>query len=220
MRRVLVTGGTGHVGEAVLRQLRERGLAATFTWHGDGERARALADELDHRAVECDVRDRAAVRAACASGPDVVIHGAAVVGGDDDWDEVLAVNARAAWFLAREAAPRMTRGGDLVLCASLDGLQSVPSPPCFAASQGALSGLVRALAKELGPRGIRVNLVVLGVLDGGIAGALEAGRKRDYEKFAALGRVGTAAEAARAILAIALDNELMTGAIVPVTGGL
>jgi 3-oxoacyl-[acyl-carrier protein] reductase len=227
VRRPLVLGGTGHVGEAVLRGLRERGLDAVFTWHGDGERARALAGELDHRAVECDVRDSARLRAVVDFAPDVVVHCAAVADhgaleelGDERWDEVMAVNARSAFVIAREAAPRMTAGGDLVFCASLDGLQAVPSPAHFAASQGALAGLTRALSKELGPRGIRVNLVMMGVLDGGIARALDPARRRDYEKFAALGRVGTAAEAARAILAVALDNEFMTGAILPITGGL
>jgi 3-oxoacyl-[acyl-carrier protein] reductase len=80
--------------------------------------------------------------------------------------------------------------------------------------------MARAMAKELGPRRIRVNVVVLGVLDGGLSQQMEARLVEDYRRFSAYGRRGTASEAARAILWVALHNTYMTGAVLPVNGGL
>jgi 3-oxoacyl-[acyl-carrier protein] reductase len=141
---------------------------------------------------------------------------------DEDFAGILDINVRSAFLAIRELAPRMAEagGGDLILTAALDGIQPVPAPAHFAASQAALLGMTRALAKELGPSGLRINLVVLGVLDGGVAGALPSRLLLDYKKYSALGRVGTAAEVARAIRWLALENRYMTGQTVTLSGGI
>jgi 3-oxoacyl-[acyl-carrier protein] reductase len=131
------------------------------------------------------------------------------------------VNVRSAYAALQALAPRLgKRGGDVVLTATLDGTHPVPAPIHFAASQAALVGMTGALAKELGPQDIRVNLVLLGVLEGGVAKDLDPARLADYKKYSAFQRVGTAAEATRAIVRLALDNRWMTGSVLPVTGGI
>jgi 3-oxoacyl-[acyl-carrier protein] reductase len=77
-----------------------------------------------------------------------------------------------------------------------------------------------ALAHELGPKGIRINMLALGVLAGGISTQLASRRKKDYETFSALRRPGTADEAARAIAWLALENTFIQGKVVPVNGGI
>jgi NAD(P)-dependent dehydrogenase (short-subunit alcohol dehydrogenase family) len=93
-------------------------------------------------------------------------------------------------------------------------------PVHFAATQGALSAMTMALGHELGPRGVRINLVALGVLDAGISAQLASHRRRDYEKFSALRRAGTPDEAARVIAWLALENTLIQGKVVSVNGGI
>jgi 3-oxoacyl-[acyl-carrier protein] reductase len=227
MKRVLVLGGSGALGTALLRELREAGARALFTWHGDKP-----DDELDFPSYAADFTQADAIEqlfdalARDDRFPDVVVHcaGVAPVASIGDisaasWDAVHAVHGRAALLVAQQMQRRGLRGA-LVLVAAIDGLQPVPAPAHYAASQAALWGLTLALAKELGPKGILVNLAVVGVLDGGISKALDPALRDSYKRYAALGRTGTCVEAARALRWLALENTYLNGAQFPLTGGL
>jgi 3-oxoacyl-[acyl-carrier protein] reductase len=228
MKQALVLGGTGAVGSAVLRELARRAVPSTFTFHASGEKARVLALEYGHTAVEVDLADATATRAALdeLATPDVVIHCAGISGAESlaeldvaSWDRAMAINVRSAYVVARWIAERGTPC-DLVLVGGLDRAQSLPLPVHFAASQGALSALVMALGHELGPRGVRVNLVALGPLTAGISTQLAARRRKDFETFSALRRAGTPDEAAKAITWLALENTFIQGKVIPVNGGI
>lgn len=110
--------------------------------------------------------------------------------------------------------------GSIVLVGALDRTQSLPAPVPFAASQGMLAAMTMALAKELGPSGILVNMVALGILEEGLARALSPQVRADFLSFSALRRAGTPREAARAILWLALENTYMSGKVMPVNGGI
>lgn len=226
--RALVLGGTGAVGGAVLAELARRGVHAAFSYHRNEERARVLALEYGHEAFRVDLADAAATRAAldARETPQVVIHCAAVSGGlalgEIDlaaYQQAMAVNVQSAFLTAQWIA---SRGApcELVLVGGLDRAQSLPLPVHFAATQGALSALVMALAHELGPRGVRVNQVALGVLEGGLSQGLATRRRRDYEAFSALRRAGTPGEAAKAIAWLALENTYIQGKVISVNGGI
>jgi 3-oxoacyl-[acyl-carrier protein] reductase len=135
------------------------------------------------------------------------------------WDCAMAINVRSAYVVARWIAER-GKPCDLVLVGGLDRAQSLPLPVHFAASQGALTALVMALGHELGPRGVRVNLVALGPLTAGISTQLAARRRKDFETFSALRRAGTPDEAAKAITWLALENTFIQGKVIPVNGGI
>jgi 3-oxoacyl-[acyl-carrier protein] reductase len=141
---------------------------------------------------------------------------------DDRWSKAMAVNCQSAFIACQELGPAMAEAGEghIVLVGALDRTQSAPSPVHFAASQGALSALAMAVAKELGPKGVRVNLVVLGLLETGLS--REVGQKlvADYKGFSALRRLGRPEEAAKAILWLALENTYMNGKVLPVNGGI
>jgi 3-oxoacyl-[acyl-carrier protein] reductase len=227
-RRALVLGGTGAVGGAVLAELARRGVPAVFAYRRSEDRARVLALEYGHRAFQVDLADAAATRAAldAQDTPDVVIHCAAVTGSvalaEIDvatWQHVMAVNVQSAYLASQWIASR-GKPCDIVLVGGLDRAQSLPLPVHFAASQGALSALVMALAHELGPRGVRVNLVALGVLNAGLSQGLAARRRKDYETFSALRRAGTPDEAAKVIAWLALENTYIQGKVISVNGGI
>ena len=231
-KRVLVLGGSGALGAALLAELASAGADVVFTHHQQPEKAAALSHEWGFASHAVDLRQPDAVAnlfdtlALGSSLPDVVVHcaGMAPALALDDidakgWDELQAVHGRAALQCAQQMARRQLRGS-LVLVAALDGLMPVAAPAHYAASQAALWGLTMALAKELGPRGILVNLALAGVLDGGISVELTPALRDAYRRYAALGRTGSCAEAARALRWLALENTYLHGAQFPITGGL
>jgi 3-oxoacyl-[acyl-carrier protein] reductase len=230
VKTALVLGGTGYVGSAVLAELARRGVSATFAYHQSADKARVLAAEYGHTAMQVDLAAAAATRAmldGLPATPNVVIHCAAISSAAPlaeidlaTWQRAMAVNVESAYVVCQWLAQQGPASADVVLVGGLDRTQSLPLPVHFAATQGALSAAVMALGHELGPRGIRINMIALGVLAGGISAALAARRRKDYETFSALRRPGTADEAARAIAWLALENTFIQGKVVPVNGGI
>lgn len=234
-RIALVTGGSGALGSEVVRALSTAGAQVVFTFLRSAEHAEALARETRSTAVPVDLTDRAATRAFLAAlerdgvRPDVLVHCAGISRpsaladtGDDAFDQVMNVSARAVWVLAQALAPGMIRAkrGDIVLPGALDRTQSVAMPVHFAAANGALAALAMALAKELGASGVRANFVALGPLEGGISRDLPPKLLADYRAFSALRRLASPAEAAKFLAWLALENTLVTGKSIPVNGGL
>jgi NAD(P)-dependent dehydrogenase (short-subunit alcohol dehydrogenase family) len=174
------------------------------------------------------VRSVIAEMAEDGAPPDVLIHCAAhadwrdLAAVDvDGWDAVHAVALRAPFLAIQALVPRLAgRGADVVLCAGLSAAKMVPAHPHAAAAHAGLAGLTRSLARALGRERIRINLVAVGIRDGGTADRIGDRFARDHRRFTALGRTGTATEVAEVILWLALANRYASGAVVPVAGGI
>ncbi|QQQ76209.1 SDR family oxidoreductase [Saccharothrix sp. 6-C] len=183
-RSALVTGGSRGIGAAIAKRLARDGANVAITYARSADRAGEVVDEMTAMgvralAVRAEATDvdalRAAVDRAVAAfgGLDVLVNNAGVaVHGPiedvtaDEVDRVLAIHARAAFVLVQAAVPHMTAGGRIVgIGSSL--VERVPYPgwALYAMSKAALTGLTRGLARDLGPRGITVNLVHPGSTD-------------------------------------------------------
>ncbi|MDH6197387.1 NAD(P)-dependent dehydrogenase (short-subunit alcohol dehydrogenase family) [Mycobacterium frederiksbergense] len=233
MRNVIVTGAASGIGAAVLDRAREQGWrAAGIDLSGSDFRAGDV-----HRA---DVTDAAQVRAAVSAivdgwdgPPDAVVHCAgiyrtapSVTVGADDWERTMGVNARGSFLVAQAAAAAMIAAGtpgSIVLLGSVGAGRGDLTEPgaAYAASKGAVSALVRQLAVEWGPVGIRVNSVVPGVIDTAMTTVTS-----DPAATAALlarlplRRLGDAREVAAACLFLAgPDSSYITGSEITVDGG-
>ncbi|MZD53310.1 SDR family oxidoreductase [Streptomyces sp. SID5606] len=236
-RTALVTGGSRGIGAAVALRLAREGadVALTFVNGKDaaadvvravealGRRAVALrADSADPKEAEGAV-ERAAL--ALGGGPDVLVNnaGLGLLGPLEtqtaaDVDRLLAVNVRGVFLASRAAAARMTEGGRIITVGSCM-TQRVPGPggTLYAMSKSALAGLTKALARELGPRGITANIVHPGPIDTDMNpadGPFAAGQAA----LTALGRFGTADEVASTVAHLA-QATYVTGAEFAVDGG-
>jgi len=142
------------------------------------------------------------------------------------WDGVLRANVSSAMLMTRFAAPLMQAGGAVVNFASVAAFRGFAGRAAYCASKAAVVGLTRALAAELGPRGIRVNAVAPGAIDSPwinrlIEGAEDARMaRRKFERRALLERLGSAGEVA-ALVRFLLSEEagFTTGAVYPADGG-
>lgn len=138
------------------------------------------------------------------------------------WDAMMAVNTKSSFFAARRAAQLMRNngGGNIVLIGSIDGVKPAPSPVHYAASKGAIAGMVKAMAKELGPHGIRVNSVAPGVLERGLSRVLPDDLRAEYLKHCGLKRLGRIEEVASLMTWLATENTFVTGQTIVVDGAL
>jgi cyclic-di-GMP-binding biofilm dispersal mediator protein len=233
-RSALVFGGTGHLGRAVVRRFASEGVAVSFTYHKNADVARALESEIGARSFSTnlsapnEIRDLFSRLEDPSLVPDILVHCAVVACRssladvtDSYNDEMYAVNVRSVLVAMQSFVSRLGgREADVVLTASQAGITKLPASVPFAATQSARLGMTHALAKEFGSSGVRVNLVLLGLLDGGISTGIDPVQLADVQRFSAFSRRGTSVEAARAIVRLALTNRWMTGSILPVTGGL
>ncbi len=232
-RQALVLGGSGAVGRQVVARLVQEGVDVTFTYHSNQAAASALERETGATGVQADFRVKGAARALVESmrsqggEPSLLVACAGVAGpavlADTDTDaleESIRINGLAPVEAAIALGGQLEGEGDFVFVGALYGAQSVAIPPAFAASQGMLAPAAMSLAKALGPKGIRVNVVALGLLDEGLSGSLDPALGEAFERHSALRRKGTAVEAARSIVGLALHNTYLSGKVVPVNGGI
>jgi enoyl-[acyl-carrier protein] reductase III len=187
---VLVTGGTRGIGLAIARRFAGLGAARLAVGYLRNDRAaEAAEDELRGLGAEVQLvrgnvaSERVAREVAQLGALDVVVHNAAtgvirpaLETEDKHWDWTLAANARALLSLARAAAPRMPAGSSIVGISSLGSARVLDNYVLVGTSKAALESVVRYLAVELAPRGIRANAVSAGVVE---TGALEHFPNRD-----------------------------------------
>ena len=174
-KKAMVLGGSRGIGAAIVQRLAAEGAAVTFTYIQAEARAAALASDTGAQALRVDSADRAAlVRAVGDLGPlDILVANAATaVFGDplavdpDAVDAMIDVNIRAVWHAFVEAARHMSEDGRLIAIGSANA-DRVPTlgGGAYALTKAALAGMVRGLARDLGGRGITVNVVQPGPVD-------------------------------------------------------
>lgn len=236
----LVTGASGGIGEACARELARRGYTVLAHANRGMERAETLAAQLrtqglDAHAVQCDLSSSEEVRRMCEDilalhhRVDALVLNAGVSHTgllmdmtDAQWHEVMDVNVSGAFYLCRELTGGMIsrRSGSIVTVSSMWGRVGASCEVAYSASKAALIGFTRALAKELGPSGVRVNCVAPGVIDTRMMDEHSEETKAALAEETPLGRLGTPQDVASAC-AFLLSEEaaFITGQVLGVDGG-
>ena len=231
-RAWLITGASRGIGAAIARRVVADGDRVALVSRGDA--VEALASELGEAAhairadLTADGAPASVVEAAADTlgGLDVVVNNAAVHRGGRidrldpaDFDAVLDADLRAPFAVCKAAAPRLGEGGAIVNIGAVVGLRGFPGDAPYGAAKAGLTGLTLVLAVELAPRGVRVNMVVPGFTPTEMTGALDARARERILGRIPLGRAAAAAEIADVVAWVAAST-YMTGAVVPVDGGL
>ncbi|WP_052847543.1 SDR family NAD(P)-dependent oxidoreductase [Streptomyces avicenniae] len=237
-RTALVTGGGRGIGAAVALRLADGGADVVLTYRRDKDSARAVVGEIERLgrrafAVLADGEDPEAVEAAVDTAVartgrlDVLVNNAAAfpVGPLEEldratFDATVAVNVRAPYLASRAAARHMTEGGRIISVGSNVAERTVfPGFTLYALSKAALTGMTKGLARDLGPRGITVNLVHPGPTDTDLNPA-DGPNAATVNGYTALGRYGTPDEIASAVAFLASPAAgYVTGASLHADGG-
>ena len=239
-QRVLVTGGSGGIGQGICAVAAREGARVAFTWSGNEAGAaattkliedaggQALALRADLREPDAATRVVAAVEAAW-DGVDALVNNAGVseaipfvVLDDAEMRDVLEINVMAPFRMCRAAGRGMIRRkyGRIVNISSIAGSRTIPGPVHYAASKGALDALTRSLAHEVGPYGVLVNGIAAGIFEGGLRSTIPEHHQKRYIDACSLRRIGRPSECGELAAWLASSrNTYMNGEIVFLDGG-
>ena len=229
MRTVLVTGGSRGIGAAAVELFAARGDRVFFLYEKNHEAARTVAEKTGAAAICCDVADGAAVKAAFERIGDVdilicnagIMHfGLLSMMEESAWDRLFAVNVKGIYHCVNAAMPSFlkTHSGCVITVSSMWGQVGASCEAAYSATKGAVIALTKALAKELGPSGIRVNCVAPGVILTDMCAHVEPEILAEMAEETPAGRNGTPMDVAKAMEYLA-DADFVTGHVLSVNGG-
>lgn len=243
-KRTLITGGTSGLGKQIALTFAEEGadvvIMGTNAERGEQVLAgmKACQKDPEQRFLfdKVNVGNKAEVNASIDhilkewDGIDVLVNCAGITRdklfmkmGEEDWDQVMETNLKSVYNLSHALVRPMmkARQGDIINITSVIGLTGNPGQVNYAASKLGVVGFTRSLAKELGPRNIRVNCIAPGFFETPMTGALTEEQKEKILSKVPMGRLGNPKEIAHAAVFLASDmSKYMTGQVMTIDGGL
>jgi len=229
MSNIVITGGSRGIGAAAVELFAAKGHRICFLYEKNHAAAQAVAEKTGATAICCDVADGQAVENAFAQigDVDVLICNAGICYSGlmqdlqpQQWDRIFDVNVKGIYHCVNAAMPAFLRkhAGSIITVSSMWGQVGASCEAAYSATKGAVIALTKALAKELGPSGIRVNCVAPGVILTDMCANVDPQILAEMAQDSPAGRNGTPMDVAKAMEYLA-DAEFITGQILPVNGG-
>ena len=229
METTVITGGSRGIGAAAVARFAQRGDRVVFLYEKDHEAARKVARATGAEAICCDVADGEAVRRAFASigrldnlilCAGICRYGLLQDLSEEDWDRIFSVNVKGIYTCVKAAMPAFLQAqkGSIVTVSSMWGQVGASCEAAYSATKGAVIALTKALAKELGPSGIRVNCVAPGVILTDMCASVAPEVLDELAEETPVGRNGKPEDVARAMEYLA-GAEFITGEVLAVNGG-
>jgi 3-oxoacyl-[acyl-carrier protein] reductase len=228
----LVTGGSRGIGRAIALELGRAGAEVVVGYRTGRDEAEAVAGEIGGRAVEADVSDAESAKALveAAGDVDVLVNNAGLTRdgllvrmSDDDWRTVLDTNLSSVFYTCRAAARPMMRkrSGAIVNVSSIVGVHGNWGQTNYAASKAGIIGFTKSLARELGSRNVRANVVAPGYVKTQLTDVLPEEATQAMLTNTPLGRLGDPEDVAGAVRFLCSDDaRFVTGDVLLVDGGL
>ncbi len=237
----IVTGGSRGIGASIVRLFAASGARVYFTYTSSVSQAESLVSSLRGSAghavgMQSDASsfqdaEQLVQQVIAAEGRiDVVVNNAGITRDnlmlrmtEDQWDQVITTNLKSAFNLTKQVLKPMLkqRAGSIINLSSVVGLFGNAGQANYAASKAGLIGFSKSIAKEVGSRGIRCNVIAPGYIETEMTGALDAAVKEAFLQNIPMKRMGTAEEVAQLALFLASrSSEYLTGQVISLCGGL
>ncbi len=226
---VVITGGSRGIGAAAVELFAAEGHRVFFLYEKEHDAAACVAQKTGTTPICCDVADGSAVKAAFSQigDVDVLVNNAGICYyglmsqlPEENWDRIFAVNVKGIYHCVNACMPGFLKKqrGCVINVASMWGRTGASCEAAYSATKGAVIALTKALAKELGPSGIRVNAVAPGVILTDMCAGVDPEILDGMAQDTPLGRNGTPMDVARAMEYLA-NADFVTGHILSVDGG-
>jgi 3-oxoacyl-[acyl-carrier protein] reductase len=240
-KAIIVTGATRGIGRAIALEAAARGADIAFNYLRSEQKAREVCEQIEAlgvraRAVRLDVSDLKGVREMVTQvkkdfgAIDGLVNNAGLTRdkllmamSEDDWSEVIRTNLTGAFNFARAAIFTMMKAkrGAIVNITSVSGIVGMAGQVNYSAAKAGLIGMTKAMAKEVGRMGVRVNALALGFIETDMTASLPAEHRASALDLIPLGRFGTVQEVAPIATFLLSDaSSYITGAVIQVDGGL
>jgi 3-oxoacyl-[acyl-carrier protein] reductase len=228
----LVTGGSRGIGRAIALELGRAGASVVLGYRNGRQEAEQVAAEIGGRAVQADVSDSGSARSLVeeAGDIDILVNNAGITRDgllarmpDEDWRDVIETNLSSMFYTCRAAARPMMkrRGGSIVNVSSIVGVHGNPGQTNYAAAKAGIIGFTKSLARELGSRGVRANVVAPGYVSTRLTDVLPQEAQDAMLGATPLGRLGDPEDVAGAVRFLCSDEaSFITGEVLLVDGGL
>lgn len=232
MRTVLVTGASRGIGAACVRKFAAAGDRVYFFYKSSHAAARTLEAETGAVGMVCDVADANAVVQSLQSLPpiDILVNNAGICGAslfqdvsEEDWSRMMETHLGGTFRCCKGVLPSMIarKEGNIVNISSMWGQVGASCEVAYSAAKAGIIGLTKALAKEVGPSGIRVNCVAPGAVDTQMLAALTQEDLEFLAEETPLGRIGTPEEIAETVFWLCGDGaSFITGQVIAPNGGM
>jgi 3-oxoacyl-[acyl-carrier protein] reductase len=231
-KTALVTGGSRGIGRAIAAELARAGAQVVVGYNSGSTEAEEVAAEIGGRAVQADVSSAAdAVRLVEEAGDlDILVNNAGLTRdgllarmSDEEWREVIETNLSSVFYTCRAVTRPMMkkRAGSIVNLSSIVGLHGNFGQTNYGAAKAGIIGFTKSLARELGSRGIRANVVAPGYVKTRLTDAIPEEGKALMLANTPLGRLGDPEDVAGAVRFLCSDDaSFITGEVLLVDGGL
>ena len=229
MSTVVITGGSRGIGAAAVERFAMRGDRVFFLYEKNHAAAEVVAKKTGATAICCDVADSVAVKKAfdAIGDLDILICNAGICFSglmsqlpEESWNRIFDVNVKGIYNCVNAAMPAFLKkhAGSIITVSSMWGQSGASCEAAYSATKGAVIALTQALAKELGPSGIRVNCVAPGVILTDMCASVQPEILEEMASDTPVGRNGTPMDVAKAMEYLA-DADFVTGQVLPVNGG-
>ena len=231
-KTALVTGGSRGIGRAIAEELARAGASVIIGYRSGADEAAEVAAAIGGRAIQADVSDAASAAKLVeeAGDLDVLVNNAGLTRdtllmrmSDDDWHTVIETNLSGTFFTCRAVARGMMKrkGGSIVNVSSIVGIHGNAGQTNYSASKAGIIGFSKSMAREVGSRGVRVNVVAPGYVQTRLTDAIPEELQQGMLAQTPLARFGTPEDITGAVRFLASDaSSFVTGAVLVVDGGL
>lgn len=238
----LITGGSRGIGESIVRKFAAQGATVVFTYLSSAEKAEALAKELSDahnvavKAIRSDASDYTQAESLIQEVTDtfgridILINNAGITKdtlmlrmSEEQWDQVMEVNLKSVFNLTKHVLKPMmkNKSGSIINMGSVVGVFGNAGQANYAASKAGIIGFSKSIAKEVGSRNIRCNVIAPGFIETDMTHVLTEEQKKAYADSIPLKKLGSGDDVANACVFLGSDmGQYITGQVVSVCGGL
>lgn len=230
MKKVLVTGATGSIGEEIVKEYAKNGFFVYIHYNSNHQKAQNLLEEIDNKGelISFDIKDKESIKNSLENlDVDVLINNAGIIKdnlfffmSDDEWEDVINTNLNGNFYITKIISKNMmmNKRGSIVNIASISGVSGNAGQANYSASKGGIIALTKTLCLELGRYNIRVNALAPAIIESEMTKDIP--NLKEMKKAIPLGRFGTANEVAKCAYFIGVDATYISGEVLNISGGM